>query len=73
MTTRAKFRCHSITDFGTSKTVKLGAVYPDKDSPENKAFWQNTPSGTLEISITNPEAFGIFAVGADYYLDISRA
>lgn len=36
--TRAKFVCHSVTDHGHNKTVKLGAVYSRKEGTENRDF-----------------------------------
>jgi hypothetical protein len=39
-------------------------------SPENKAFFKYTPSGTLTVStVTNDQ----FVVGAEYYLDLTPA
>lgn len=73
--TRAKFRCNSVTSFGgDSKKVALSPVYPGQDaSDEDKAFWTATPSGSLEMQIDNPNAAVIFEAGKTYYVDISPA
>ena len=48
---RAKFKCTSVTAFENGKSAKLNAVYGT--SEENKDFTQYTPSGELNINITN--------------------
>lgn len=73
MSVRAKFRVNSITEYSYSRTIRLVAVYPDKDNPENKSFWDATPSGTMELNITNPEAFSQFKVEQDFYIDFTPA
>lgn len=72
--TRAKFNCFSVTTYsgGGSKQVKLQAVTDDGD-PENKAFWSATPSGTVDISISNPAAADVFEAGKSYYVDFTEA
>lgn len=42
-------------------------------SEENKSFSQFTPSGLLEMHVTNPAAHGFFKPGHSYYLDITEA
>lgn len=66
---RAKFACLSVQKWVNSEQVKLLAV--TKDSEENKAFWDATPSGQVDMSITNSAAFGSFEPGAEYYLDFT--
>lgn len=74
MRVRAKFRCDSIDDFGTSKLVKLYAVGgQDGESAENAMFHQASPHGELKITIDNPAAAVVFEAGAEYYLDVTRA
>jgi hypothetical protein len=73
MATRAKFNVTSITQFqGGSRSVKLGAV-TSVWSDEDKSFWNATPSGTIEITISNPDAYELFEVGKPYYVDFSTA
>lgn len=67
---RAKFRVNSVTKFeGEYVSVKLSPV--TSGSEENKGFWKYTPSGTLEMSITNPEASKQFEPGKEFYVDFS--
>lgn len=55
-------------------TVILNPVYAGADAtPENKAFWDATPNGKLEMSITNGEAAEFFTLGKEYYLTFERA
>ena len=41
------------------------------DSPENKLFWDATPSGSLQMGTLNPEAWKEFELGEEYYLDFT--
>lgn len=65
---RAKFVCNLK---GVSGYAKLAAVYGTEG--ENKDFWSATPSGTLEICISNPNTVDYFELGKEYYLDFSEA
>lgn len=72
-TTRCKFTCQSVTktkhwqDAGRFLfTAKFSAV--SDGTPENKAFFEYTPSGSLEIGMYKEDAF---EVGKDYYLDVT--
>lgn len=40
---------------------------------ENASFSKYTPSGQISMSITNPNAFGFFAQGAEFYVDFTPA
>lgn len=73
MATRAKFRCSVIEDYGTSKKVKLNAVYAPDANGEDAGFTKATPSGELWMTIDNPNASCQFEPGKHYYLDISQA
>ncbi len=72
MTTRCKFRLYSITDNGNGamRTYKFHAVSGD-DVPEDVRFTKFTPNGTLEVTIDNPSAQKMLAIGQYYYLDIT--
>lgn len=51
MSVRAKFTVESVTNHaGGGNTVNLHPVHATCE--ENKAFWQATPSGKLEMNIT---------------------
>jgi len=44
----------------------------DKD-PENRKFWEATPSGKIELNIVNPEAVKEFELLKEYYVDFTLA
>ena len=72
MSVVAKFVCGSVQDFGYSKTVNLSPV-TDDGNPENKAFWEASPSGQLTLRITNKSASAFFAPQKRYYLEFREA
>jgi len=73
-TTRAKFRCNSVIDFGGgSKEVSLSVVYDPNGNGENANFTKATPSGEMKMRIDNPAAAVQFEPGKSYYVDISEA
>lgn len=78
MGVRAKFVVQSITrnqhwdkSKGEFQTIKLSPV--TSGSEENKAFYEATPSGTVELATINPEAGNYFELGKEYYLDFTKA
>lgn len=73
MAVRAKFRCTCIEDYGTSKKVKLSAVYDPAGEGENARFTKATPSGEMWMTVDNPAASIQFEPGKTYYLDFSEA
>lgn len=70
-TTRAKFRCNSVTDYGHGKEVALDVVCDPKGNGENANFTKATPSGSIKMRIDNPEAAVQFMPGTEYYADFS--
>lgn len=69
---RAKFRCYVNTaEDNGDHVVKLRAEYGDGKG--NEAWSKATPQGELSMRISNPNAFGRFEPGKDYYLDFSPA
>lgn len=42
------------------------------DSPENKLFWEATPSGKIEFTYMNPEALEELVLGREYYVDFTE-
>lgn len=75
MSVRAKFRVHSVLDFGQSKEVSMGPVYEGSlgDNEENKRFTKATPNGTLKMTVDNPYAADQFAPGQEWFLDFTLA
>ncbi len=73
-TVRAKFVCSSVTRFAYPGQVQV-VLSPVMDSktPENKSFWDATPNGKLDMTITNPAAGEQFEPGKSYYLDFTPA
>ena len=72
-TTRCKMMCTNVgmTNHGHGNTCDytFTPMYDDK-CEENKAFWDATPSGKLEISCSGEHDF---VAGKYYYIDISLA
>jgi hypothetical protein len=74
---RAKMRVESVLrnvepDGSTSfELVKLRAVYGNNE--ENSKWSKWTPSGTLEIQINNPEAYGKLSNGHEFFVDFTPA
>lgn len=75
MSTRAKFRCNAVEDYGQTKKVRLHTVYEGELGPneENKRFTKASPSGEIWISIDNPEASVQFVPGREYYVTFDDA
>ena len=76
MSVRAKFRVTEKVEFeaGGGKSgfhVKLAPVYGD--SPENKAFFDATPGGTIEMQVVHPGGAGQFPINAEFYVDFTQA
>jgi hypothetical protein len=71
---RAKFYVSGVTDFGHGRfEVKLSAVYDSANNAENNQFASATPQGQLSMTVDNPNAFGFFKPGGEYYLDFQEA
>lgn len=76
---RAKFKVRSITlsegrrssngEKCDLKTVQLLPVCGD--SPENRKFFESTPSGSIDLGTINPDAAAQFEVGKEYYVDFT--
>jgi hypothetical protein len=61
---RTKFECQSVMrDKHGRITVKLSAVFGIQG--ENKAFWESTPDGQLEIVFKDLEAAARFNPGSE--------
>ncbi|MFC5358077.1 hypothetical protein [Azospirillum himalayense] len=76
MNIRAKFRCYGVTETRddatkdkVSEMVNLQAVHSDDPTSENAKWSKATPAGSMIMTISNPEAFGAFEPGKDYFLD----
>lgn len=54
-------------------TVILKPVTADDENPENRAFWEASPNGKIEMSINNPAGAEVFELGKSYYVDFTPA
>lgn len=71
-TIKAKFKCTEVrTPTETSEQVKFGVV--TTGSKENETFSKFTPSGSLDLTITNEELLGHFKVDKEYFVNIVEA
>lgn len=71
-TIRAKFTVESVNHLAYGDhIVKMSARY--SDSPEDNQFAKATPSGSLEMWVSNPDALDFLEPGKQYYLDFSEA
>lgn len=65
---RAKFSCFH-KDTGSSGQVRFCAVV---DNTKDNASWSEaTPSGYLDMNVSNEAAFERFEVGQSYYIDFT--
>ncbi len=77
MNVRAKFmvmeikHVHTYTPGDTCATIVMQPVYDNGKA--NKDWAKYTPSGKLEMTVTNPKAIEAFNIGKEYYLDFSPA
>ena len=54
------------------RTLNFTPVY-GAGSEENKAFWDATPTGSLQLGVVNQDAWKQFELGKSYYLDFTPA
>lgn len=72
MSVRAKLKVQSITLMENAREVRLSPVTgADGKGCESWSKW--TPSGSVVLNITNPEAFQQFEVGGTYFADFVLA
>lgn len=71
MTVRAKFQCSNITKSPDSSTTVVNLTAVTTGSDENKTWSKYTPSGQLQMVITNPTAADQFEQGKEYFIDIT--
>ncbi len=74
MSVRAKFKCHSKkVSEGENPQAQLTFFASYGEGADNRDWSKWTPSGSLNMSITNPAAFNWFEEGKEYYLDFTEA
>lgn len=55
------------------RTIVLQPVYSNDPTSENAKFWAASPSGEIKLSTINERAWAEFELGAEYYIDFTRA
>ena len=75
MRVKAKFVVEHVTKYPHGEQVKLVAVYEGatQNQTEDKHFAEASPSGSLEIYISNPEVHGHFQPGDAHYITFEKA
>jgi len=51
----------------------VSAADAKAEASENKKFWEATPSGEIKLGTVNLEAAKHFELGAEYYIDFTKA
>lgn len=61
----------------SQETLTMHAVaaskYPEDGSDENNTYAKWSPGASLVINIANPNLWGKFKVGDEYYVDFTKA
>lgn len=73
MSVRAKFQCNSINKSSDNSTAVVHLIAVTTGSAENESWSKYTPSGQLQMVISNPAAFEQFEQGKEYFIDIVPA
>lgn len=55
------------------RTIVLQPVYSSDPNHENSKFWEASPSGEIRLGTINPVAWEAFELGAEYYIDFTKA
>lgn len=82
----ARVYCSSVQEYGapshdsvlgsvngevSQQQVMFSAIYSSSDDDPNRTFSQATPNMKIEMTVTNPAAFGAFVPGHIYDLTFS--
>lgn len=68
---RAKLRLVEVARFsGGGGRVKFQAEYSHPHTEEDKAFWNATPSGSIELQVKEA-VIDRFELGQQYYVDFT--
>jgi hypothetical protein len=68
---RAKFKVTQKT-FGLNgyQVIQLNPTYSQDANDENKAFWDATPGGKIEMNVSKNG--DLFELGEEYYVDFTK-
>jgi hypothetical protein len=70
---QARMKVSGITaPYDGAREVTLNAVYSSDKNDPNFSFSQATPAASLKMTITNPNAFNAFEIGATYDLTFNQ-
>lgn len=76
----ALMECHEVAQHGNSygggqyaENIKLRCVYTEDREHPNFKWSEATPSGDLELYISNKDAFGKIQPGVLYHVTITKA
>ena len=76
MMMRAKLKVSDVRKEEAYEELSFSAVsrdegYPEDGSDENNTFAKWTPSAELSMTVNNPNLFGKFEVGQEFYVDFT--
>lgn len=71
MTVTSVKLCADSTGQKTQEEVGLNAVYSNEEGSANKQWSKWTPSASLTMTITNPDAFGKVLPGQFVFVDLT--
>jgi len=73
---RAKMKVNSVEVHETGETLKMSPVcansYPEDGSDENNTFARFTPSGSVELYVSNPDLAGKIRPGQEFFVDFTK-
>lgn len=73
---RAKMQVQTVIPpsaqlYGQSEIVEMTAVYGGSTNAEDNTYARATPTGSLKLTIDNPNAQGVYKPGQKCYIDIT--
>lgn len=74
--TRALFVVNDLLERKDKEGNTMGIIVkmnPSYENGVNRAFWEATPTGNLEMQINNPVVFDFFRPGRKFWLDFTPA
>ncbi len=66
---RGKFQVESVNRTEHAEQLKLRAVYGGSTNAEDNTYSAATPSGTIEMTVTNKALWGTLNPGDRFYVD----
>ena len=77
-TMRAKMRVAGVKTESYGEVLNFSAVaksggYPEDGSDENNTFAKWTPTAEVKMTIQNPDLYGKFTLGQEFYVDFTPA